>query len=406
MSETTLYDVDVAQERIEQLHNQSLRVSIAATGSGLGIQAKLWEVSGASRTLIDATNPYEQAAFDQYVGREWAETGHSYCSELGAVALAQRAFFHAQELGSVSATGDLAVSGLGLSAAVSTDRTRRGENKVYVAIRTMQTIQTAEVYMNKGLGREIDGTISDLVGINLILHAAGVEQIPLRQSSGIESDQLVERDGGFVLAPRALAPSTPDDFGDTVLIDIGGNVIAPDLDPDRHVIIPGSFNPMQYGHDRIAQVVRDTTGREPVLEITGQNIEKSPISIAELAVRSLQMRGRWPVILTTANTRFIDKAKAYGGCSFAVGYDTAERIVDPTYYNGSPVAVDTALQQFAENGVIFHVVGRRDAGGVLRTVSDLNVPSEYKGLFAPLPGEFNVSSTVLRATVLAKQSVI
>lgn len=396
---TEIYDPIVAEERIGQLHETSLRVSIAATGAGLGIQNRLWQIAGTSRSLIDAVNPYDQAAFDRFVGRDWGETGYGYASPLGATALAQRAFFQAQEIGVEGAAGDLVdTAGLGLSAAVSTDRERRGENKVHAAIRTIHGIETVDVRLGKELGRQDDGAVSDLIGLNLILHAARVPQIPFHTDSGIESPQLVARDGGWIFNPQA--PELPGvGEQETVLIGLDGSVTELELDPERHIIVPGSFNPLQYGHDRIAQAVYDITGKEPVLEITARNIEKAGVGLQDLAVRALQMRGRWQVILTGANTRFTDKVEAYGGCSFAVGHDTAERIIDPAYYGDSAEGVQTALQQFSEQGVIFHVVGRRNGDGELQTVADLALPEQHGGLFVPLPGEFNISSSAIRTAL-------
>jgi hypothetical protein len=406
-SEPHLYDRSIAEDRIRRLHDSSFRISIAATGAGLGIQTELWDVAGASRTLLNSVNPYDQAAFDGYIGRPWGELGHGYCSELGAIALGQRAFFHAQEIANTSGNSNLEVGGLGLTAAVSTDRTRRGDNKIHAMIRTVHLFQTVAVLIDRNQGRQVDGAISDIVGINLILHSAGIDQIPMRLEGAISSDELVDTGNGLILKPRDLTP--PDISGHnqgTLLIGIDGKVSEPDLDPKRHIVIPGSFNPMQYGHDRMAQAVQDFLGLEPVLEISARNIEKSATSMSDLAIRALQMEGRWPVILTQSNTRFIDKARSYNGCSFAVGHDTAQRIVDPKYYGDDPAQVTAALQEFSRRGITFYVVSRRDQSEIAQGVQDLKVSAKFKHLFTELPGSFDISSTAIRTSVRPATSAL
>jgi hypothetical protein len=132
-----------------------------------------------------------------------------------------------------------------------------------------------------------------------------------------------------------------------------------------------------------------------VLEITAQNIEKDGIGLDEITARAARLKGRWPVILTESNTRFTDKAEAYNGCDFIVGFDTARRIVDPTYYD-SPEALRNALDGFREANVRFYVAGRRDEDGVLRTAADIRVDGEHSSLFVDLGGDFNISSTMIR----------
>jgi hypothetical protein len=249
--------------------------------------------------------------------------------------------------------------------------------------------------LSKDLGRANDGAIADIIGINLILSVADIEPIPIHADSGIESGQLVETPEGLILRPaKHTGPDIEPGFG-TVMIGIDGNVEEVEPDPDEHIIMPGSFNPIQFGHDFIAQAARTLTGRKPVLEITAQNIEKDGIGLDEITARAARLKGRWPVILTESNTRFTDKAEAYNGCDFIVGFDTARRIVDPTYYD-SPEALRNALDGFREANVRFYVAGRRDEDGVLRTAADIRVDGEHSSLFVDLGGDFNISSTMIR----------
>ena len=80
-----------------------------------------------------------------------------------------------------------------------------------------------------------------------------------------------------------------------------------------------------------------------------------------------------------------------------IGYDTAERLIDPRYY-GSEAARDAAFARIRARGCSFLVAGRA-IDGVARTLRDLHPPGALRDLFVELPEALfrvDVSSTELR----------
>ena len=108
-----------------------------------------------------------------------------------------------------------------------------------------------------------------------------------------------------------------------------------------------------------------------------------------------QVRGRFPVVMTRSPT-FLQKARFFGGCHFALGYDTAVRLLQGQYYDEGERGVAAALEEFAAGGCRFWVAGRVD-GDAYRTLADIDVPAQYADLFAPVPFRMDISSTELRA---------
>ena len=109
-------------------------------------------------------------------------------------------------------------------------------------------------------------------------------------------------------------------------------------------VLPGSFNPLHSGHERLAEVVSGQLGVEVVFELSVVNVDKPPLPEAELRRRLRQFRDRARVALTRAPT-FVEKTRLFPGCTFVIGWDTAVRLVDPRYYGDDEAAMNDALAE-------------------------------------------------------------
>ena len=163
---------------------------------------------------------------------------------------------------------------------------------------------------------------------------------------------------------------------------------------DQTILMPGSFNPLHRGHEGLLLAAEKQTGREGILELSVTNVDKPPLSIIEIEHRLLQMKGVYSIVLTCAPT-FAEKAELFPGAWFALGYDTAIRLLSPDYHDDVPAM----LERFQTLETRFVVAGRLHENG-FQTLEQLNIPAGYEELFIPIPGgDFreDISSTELRA---------
>ena len=117
-----------SQEMAEKLHSVTGRGCIAVTGSGIQAISDLFSEPGASRTILDAQVPYSRLALEEFVGALTDQHVSGEEAKLMANAALKRAQYLAQ-----GDEGDEPLFGIGCTAAVATDRVRRGEDRAHIA---------------------------------------------------------------------------------------------------------------------------------------------------------------------------------------------------------------------------------------------------------------------------------
>src|SRR3974390_3533100 len=111
---------------ISAMHGSGRKAALAITGGGSGAIGELLRVPGGSRLLTEAQVPYDERALATFLGFPPAQA----CSSDTAIAMARSVRARAVRL--VPTGTDLV--GLGATAALVSDRPRRGEHRFHIAV--------------------------------------------------------------------------------------------------------------------------------------------------------------------------------------------------------------------------------------------------------------------------------
>ncbi len=124
--------VEVAERRrlVEALHETTMMLVVAVAGGGNAIITDLLDVPGASRTVLEARVPYAQSALADMVGEE-AMAGAGAVSETMAQAMATACLERAKSL---APTHEGLLLGVGITAALVSDRAKRGDHRAHIVI--------------------------------------------------------------------------------------------------------------------------------------------------------------------------------------------------------------------------------------------------------------------------------
>src|SRR5437764_3222995 len=150
------------QQLISTLHGSGRKAALAITGGGSGAVGELLRVPGGSRLLIEAQIPYDEMALAAFLGFAPAQA----CSAETATAMARTAQARAAKL--VPAGTDLV--GLGATAALVSDRPRKGEHRFHIACANSARIAHCTGVMAKG--RRDRAAEEDLVSRAIVLWLA------------------------------------------------------------------------------------------------------------------------------------------------------------------------------------------------------------------------------------------
>jgi hypothetical protein len=374
---------------IAQIHALPRKVALVTTGGGASAGAWLLAVPGGSRTVLEVAVPYAQSALAEYLAHE----PDSYCSVPTVRALALRARERAAHL----APGE-AVVGLACTASLRSDRPKRGDHRIHVAVSTVTgTVVHSLTLAKEQRDREGEEDLASRLIVNALAEAFGA---PGRLSLPLLSGEEVVREeqpGG--LFDRFLAGELP-----ALCLEPDGRLRSGG--PLPAVLLPGSFNPLHEGHCGMAEVGARLLGKPPAFELTATNADKAPLDEGEVRRRMAQFAWLAPLWLTRAGT-FVEKARLFPGVTFVVGVDTAARIVQPRFYGDDAEAMHAAMEEVRRLGGRF-LVACRLQGGACLALEHVELPQGCHDLFVPIPAELfraDVSSTQLRAAAqLAKAS--
>ena len=369
---------------IESIHNSSGKLVIAVAGGGTGAIAALARRPGASRTLLHAVVPYSKESMRAYLGSE----PRSLCSKETAADMARQA----RDLG-MSRFPELAATlvGVGVTAALTTDRPRRGRNRCFVSIIGGAVDINREIDLRKDSRSRIDEErLVDGLVLNCVAEAFAVSsriELGLFPGEHVEDSVLGAAYWYERLTHSRIASFRQDERGRLS----EGPVPA-------GAVLPGSFDPLHRGHVELARAAADILDTEVAFELSVSNVDKPVIGLDELERRLAQFTGIGEALVTSAAT-FVEKARILPKPIFVIGADTAPRVVDRKYYGGGRREMLAALEELSGAGCRFLVAGRSGGAGVFVSLADVEIPIEYRHMFEAIPESryrVDISSSELR----------
>ena len=372
----------IVYRQVERLHATPTMAVVAVAGGGAQAISWLLGPPGASRTVLEALVPYSSASLHALLGYEPRQV----VSPETAQSMARAAYQRARILGPAGAP----LVGVGCTAAIATDRPRKGEHRCFASAWNGEETTTYGVTFVKGLrDRSEEEKAVSMLLLRALAEACDVEfDLPL-DLDGKEQVEVFRPEHGDLIDSLLTGRVS------TVSVHADGGTAADEL--VRGGVLAGSFDPLHQGHQELASVVASMLQAAVTYELSIANVDKPPLEATEVRKKVAQFAGKGAVVLTRTPT-FVEKARLFPGCTFVIGWDTAMRLVDPRYYGGDDHQMTSALTEIRSLCCRFLVAGREE-GGVFHTLEEVPIPAKFQEMFTPIPeADFrrDVSSTELR----------
>ena len=368
---------------LAKLHASPKQGVIVLAGGGASALAQLLGASGASNTLLEASVPYSASALEDFLGR----APLSSVSSETARSMAAVAFQRANALDPDAAERNF---GLSITAALTTNRARRGADRAYIALHCQQVSYLRSIEFTQPEQKPEDDAPSgtrDQQEAVLCHEILGL----LSQHMDIE---WPDAKFSVVHESRTDWVPAPLDWQQVMVKARDSNQSG----SAGNCLFPGAFNPVHQGHLLMKTIAEQLTGLTVNFELSIHNVDKPCLDYFSIKDRTQQLRAHGNTVLTNAPT-FIEKARIFPNTTFVIGIDTLLRI-DQVQYYGSDSLRDAALAELTALGIQFLVFGRLNEGAFLN-LDRVEISDSLAARCKMVPETVfrqDISSTTLRAS--------
>ena len=246
--------------------------------------------------------------------------------------------------------------GLGCTASLTTNRVKRGQTRAYWAIHKHSSTHSYTLTLDTNLTRDQqEQLLVDAIWVTLSECLLGIES----------TDTLRDVNGKHASADEQMLPLfgiEPYKFCATA--------------EHAQLLLPGSFNPLHQGHIELLEIAQQITSKPGAYELTVKNADKPALDYLTLNERLTQFTQ--PVWLTNT-PNFVDKAKLFPDCTFALGIDTMVRIAQSHFYPNGEAGLQQAIEDFNALNTSFLVFGRLQ-GEKFLSLEDISLPNDLLSL--------------------------
>lgn len=148
---------------VANLHSASLKIVLAVTGGGAACISDLLTVPGASKTVLEVVVPYSSSSLKELLGKS--------PNQAVSLATAREMASACLERAGILDPGNIEVAGVACPAALTTSRSRRGDNQAWVVVSTHEKNYEFHLELDKDVDKRVD---EDRIVSDMLLKSIGI----------------------------------------------------------------------------------------------------------------------------------------------------------------------------------------------------------------------------------------